>query len=224
MLSILSSAFLFAKIVSIWPGNSDEIYMKIPMRVFCRALFVSALIAVSSLLVSCASAPQSRAYPPFAIMGNTSVGEARLVSFLLVKNPAVNRDKAERMARYYIEEGRAEGVNPDIAFAQMCLETGFLRFGGVVTEDMNNFCGLGTIGPGQPGNSFPDERTGVRAHIQHLKGYATAEPLNGTLVDPRYKYVNPKGKSPTIQGLAGTWAADREYGVKLAALLEKLYA
>jgi len=128
------------------------------------------------------------------------------------------------MAQYYIEEGQIEGVNPDVAFVQMCLETGFLRFGGAVTADMNNFCGLGTIGPMQPGNSFPDERTGVRAHIQHLKAYASAEPLHGAQVDPRYKYVNPKGKSPTIQGLAGTWAADREYGAKLAVLLEKLYS
>jgi len=128
------------------------------------------------------------------------------------------------MARYYVEEGNAEGVRGDVAFVQMCLETGFLRFGGAVTEAMNNFCGLGTIGQGKPGNSFPDERTGVRAHVQHLKAYATAEPLNGVQVDPRYKYVNPKGKAPTIRSLSGTWAADREYGAKLAVLLEKLYS
>lgn len=146
------------------------------------------------------------------------------MSFFLLKNPAANHEKVVRMARYYIEEGQIEGVNPDVAFIQMCLETGFLRFGGLVTEDMNNYCGLGTIGPGQPGNSFPDERTGVRAHIQHLKAYATADPLVLAQVDPRFKYVNPKGKSPMIQGLAGTWAADREYGTKLAVLLEKLYS
>jgi len=156
-------------------------------------------------------------------MGSGSVGEDRLVSFFLVNNPAANREKVERMAKYYLEEGKTEGVNPDVAFVQMCLETGFLRFGGLVTEDMNNFCGLGTIGQGQQGNSFPDERTGVRAHVQHLKAYATAEPLKEAQVDPRYKYVNPKGKSPMIQGLSGTWAADREYGTKLAVLLEKLY-
>ena len=105
----------------------------------------------------------------------------------------------------------------------MCLETGFLSFRGIVTEDMNNFCGLGSIGPGMSGNAFPDERTGVRAHIQHLKAYASAEALSLPLVDPRFKYVNPKGKAPTIYGLAGTWASDSDYGVKLEGLLVRLF-
>ena len=196
--------------------------MKISIRAFCLVL------SVCTFFVSCASSPstvsRSRALPPLSIMGKTGVGEDRLVSFFLVHNPAVNRDTVARMAQYYIEEGKAEGVNPDVAFVQMCLETGFLRFGGAVTVDMNNFCGLGTIGPGQPGNSFPDERTGVRAHVQHLKAYASAEPLVLAQADPRYKYVNPKGKAPTIHALSGTWAADRQYGSKLMALLEKLYS
>jgi hypothetical protein len=88
---------------------------------------------------------------------------------------------------------------------------------------MNNFCGLGSIGPGQPGEAFPDPRTGVRAHIQHLKAYASEEPLNGVLVDPRYRWVR-RGSSPTIQGLSGTWAADRAYSEKIYAILERLYS
>jgi hypothetical protein len=121
-----------------------------------------------------------------------------------------------------VEEAAIEGVNHDMAFAQMCLETGFLRFGGLVTPEMNNFCGLGSIGPGQIGERFPDPRTGVRAHIQHLKAYATDEPLKQTLVDPRYRWVR-YGSAPKIQGLTGTWAADKEYGNKISSLLERLY-
>jgi hypothetical protein len=121
-----------------------------------------------------------------------------------------------------VEESYAEGVNHDTAFAQMCLETGFLRYGGLVSPDMNNFCGLGSTGPGHPGEIFPDPRTGVRAHIQHLKAYASEEPLNGTLVDPRYRYVK-YGSSPAIDGLAGTWAADPKYAEKITAILERLY-
>jgi hypothetical protein len=104
----------------------------------------------------------------------------------------------------------------------MCLETGFLKFGGLVKPEWNNFCGLGAIGPEQPGLIFPDPRTGVRAHIQHLKAYATNEPLKGELVDPRYRYVR-LGSSPKIDGLAGTWAADRMYAVKIAGILQNLY-
>jgi hypothetical protein len=121
-----------------------------------------------------------------------------------------------------VEEAAAEGVNHDAAFAQMCLETGFLRYGGLVKADMNNFCGLGSTGPGHPGEVFPDPRTGVRAQIQHLKAYAAASPLNRELVDPRYRWVK-YGSAPMIQGLAGTWAADRAYGDKITAILERLY-
>ena len=59
--------------------------------------------------------------------------------------------------------------------------------------------------------------------MQHLKAYGSSDPLNGDLVDPRHHYVTPRGKSPDIQGLAGTWAADRLYGEKLTDLLERLY-
>jgi hypothetical protein len=104
----------------------------------------------------------------------------------------------------------------------MCLETGFLRFGGLVTPDMNNFCGLGATGPGNSGASFPDPRTGVRAHIQHLKAYATEAPLKQDLVDPRYRLVR-FGSSPAIKGLSGTWAADQSYADKIKNILERLY-
>jgi hypothetical protein len=194
-------------------------------RLGCRC---AAVLAAAAVAVSCSSVPPvvspGRAAPPERIMGAGTTGRARMVAFFMASNPSADRAKVERMAGFYIDEGRIEGVNPDVAFVQMCLETGFLRFGGLVTEDMNNFCGLGSIGPGQPGNRFPDERTGVRAHVQHLKAYASPEPLAGIPTDPRYKYVNPKGKAPTVHGLSCTWAADPGYGKKLYALLERLYS
>ncbi len=177
--------------------------------------------------ISCRSLPvedaEGKPLTPIFIMGEGVLSEDRLAFFFMQENPSADKAKVRRMARYYIEEGRLEGVNPEVAFAQMCLETGFLTFGGLVTVDMNNFCGLGSLGSGQSGNTFPDERTGVRAHIQHLKAYASAEPLVGPLVDTRYKYVNPKGKAPTIYGLAGTWASDPAYGQKLDGLLVRLF-
>jgi len=97
-----------------------------------------------------------------------------------------------------------------------------LRFGGLVKPEMNNFCGLGSIGPEQPGLSFPSAQIGIRAHIQHLKAYATELPLNEELVDPRYNLVR-RGTAPEVQGLAGTWAADRNYAEKIETILERLY-
>lgn len=166
---------------------------------------------------------QSNSDPPVLIMGSGTMSQGELASFFLESNPDADELKVTRLATLYIEEAAFEGINSDVAFIQMCLETGFLRFGGLVAEDQNNFCGLGATGPGYPGLFFPDERTGVRAHIQHLKAYASEDPLVGDLVDPRYHLVAPKGKAPTIYGLAGTWAADDQYGIKLAELLERLY-
>ncbi|MDR1374300.1 MAG: glucosaminidase domain-containing protein [Treponema sp.] len=155
-------------------------------------------------------------------MGKGHNKPEKLAAFLLDSNPNTDLRFASELARLYTEEAAVEGVNHDIAFAQMCLETGFLRYGGLVTPDMNNFCGLGSIGPGQNGERFSSPRIGVRAHIQHLKAYATTEELNGELVDPRYRWVR-YGSAPDMAGLAGTWAADQEYAVKIGTILDRLH-
>jgi hypothetical protein len=167
---------------------------------------------------------EPRPIPPYPlnILGRGRVPAEKLAAFLREKNPEVDETFAEELAALYVEEAAAEGVNADIAFSQMCHETGYLAFGGLVTADMNNFAGLGAIGPEQPGERFVTPQVGVRAQIQHLKAYATAAPLERALVDTRYRYVR-YGSAPTIDGLAGTWAADRDYGKKLRATLERLY-
>ena len=190
------------------------------MRLLKHLLLLISLLAVF-LCFSCRSVPPSI---PKAIMGTGRMTQGQLVSFFLTQTGEINQEKVERLAAYYVKESAVEGINADIAFVQMCLETGFLRFGGLVTADMNNFCGLGAINAENPGLVFPDEQTGVRAHIQHLKAYASAEPLNLPAVDPRYRYVNPKGKAPYIYNLAGTWASDPAYGHKIDQLLRRMYA
>jgi len=173
-------------------------------------------------------AVMERPQPPEEIMGKGITAEEKLALFLLFSNDKVDSDFARTLAGFYVEEAAVEGVNHDVAFAQMCLETGSLNYGGLVTSDMNNFCGLGSTGARladgriEKGAVFPDPRTGVRAHIQHLKAYATNEPLNQELVDPRYSYVR-LGIAPTIHGLTGRWAMDTSYGRKLAAILKQIY-
>jgi len=159
---------------------------------------------------------------PIFIMGKGKADPEILISFLLSENNNADREFVETLAGLYIAEAETEGINHDIAFAQMCLETGFLRFGGLVVSEMNNFCGLGSIGPGQPGEWFPSVELGVRAHIQHLKAYASDQPLRGELADPRY-YLVRKGSSPAVQGLSGSWAADKLYAEKIELILKRLY-
>jgi len=177
-------------------------------------------------VISCAGFQHDMWYEkpdlPTYLMGQGNVSAENMAIFLMQNNSSVNSSYARTLARLYTEEALFEGVNHDIAFAQMCLETGFLRFGGDVKPEQNNFCGLGAIGNGEPGLSFPDARTGVRAQIQHLKAYGSEEPLNGALVNPRFRFVT-RGSSPTIEGLAGTWAVDPLYAVKINSILQRLY-
>ena len=193
-----------------------------------KRIFIVITIVLSIMLTfnSCVTTPkieQTEKVASSIIIMDQGVKSAQsLIYFFLNENPTANEDKIIRMANLYIEEAKLEGINSDVAFAQMCLETGFLRFGGLVTEEMNNFCGLGAIDANNRGNIFETEQLGVRAHIQHLKAYGSTESPVMPLVDPRYKWVNPKGKAPDIYGLAGTWAEDTQYGIKIHSILTRM--
>ena len=52
----------------------------------------------------------------------------------------------------YYEEATAEGVRPEVAFAQAMKETGWLQYGGDMQITQYNFAGIGTTGGGVPGN------------------------------------------------------------------------
>ncbi|NLL99933.1 MAG: glucosaminidase domain-containing protein [Treponema sp.] len=180
------------------------------------------LIFCLYIFFSCKTLPKEKENSSVVISDKGVHSQDRLVNFFLNENPQGNKEKVQRLATLYIDECKIENINHDIAFAQMCLETGFLRFGNLVTEDMNNFCGLGAISSEQRGLTFATEQLGVRAHVQHLHAYGSTGHLKNECIDPRYKYVKPRGKAPTIFELAGTWASDKAYGQKLQNLLNKL--
>lgn len=133
------------------------------------------------------------------------------------------------MIPLYLSEGIAEGVRGDIAFAQSCLETGNFTFADTaVALDQNNFCGMGVVQRGMKGNSFATPQLGIRAQVQHLKAYASADPLAGACVDPRYQWV-AKGCAPYVEWLgqkenpAGKgWAAGEGYGEKILGILRSI--
>ena len=95
----------------------------------------------------------------------------RLMAYLQSRNPRVDA-RFEGVATQYMRHGEALGIRWDIAFFQMILETGALRFGGDVRPAQNNFAGLGASGGGAHGESFADVSTGVKAHLQHLLMYS----------------------------------------------------
>lgn len=166
-----------------------------------------------------------------AIMGKSVATAEQLNALLLSENPRATGYL--HLAKIFLEEGAKEGVRGDGAFCQSMIETGYFKFGGDVRPGQHNYAGLGATG-GVPGLSFPDDRTGIRAQIQHLKAYASTETLRHECVDPRYKYVK-KGCAHTFESLSGKWAvpgfagypsleaarvAKDSYGDHIAELLE----
>lgn len=160
-------------------------------------------------------------YHPIPIASRGRAKVYQLIRFFTETNPRISISYLTQLARAYIYEAEAEGINSDIAFCQMAHETNYLRFGDNVQPEQNNFCGLGATKNGEPGFSFPSVEIGVRAHIQHLKAYANAQPLRKKLVDPRFDRVS-RGQAPYVEYLAGTWATDPQYGVKLKQKLQAL--
>jgi len=157
-----------------------------------------------------------------SIMGQGRLKATTLAAFLHRNNNRVSTTEAIKIAKIYIEESKAEGVNSDIAFSQMCLETGFLRYGGSVLPGQNNFSGLGVLNKKTRGFSFRDIRLGIRAHIQHLKAYASHGKLHYKLVDPRFRFIK-RGSIKKVDDLSGKWAADKRYGKKIRYLLGRMY-
>ena len=153
------------------------------------------------------------------IMSHGSTTELHLKIFLRGENEDALSNFPD-IAKIYREEATIEGVDYDIAFCQMCVETDFLRFPGLVRPSQNNFA---TLADGA-GNlaSFNSVAIGVRAHIQHLKAYASTEPLARPKVDPRFDFVK-RGVAPLVGQLSNLWAADPQYGQKILARLEELY-
>ncbi len=160
-----------------------------------------------------------------SITGTAEATVVQMRAYIKKKNPKVAQSVL-KMIPLYISEGTAEGIRGDVAFAQSCLETGNFTFkGSAVTLDQNNFCGMGVTANGMKGNSFKDPKTGIRAQIQHLKAYASTQPITQKCVDPRYQYVQ-KGCAPYVEWLGiqenpqgRGWAAGARYGEKILDIL-----
>jgi hypothetical protein len=161
--------------------------------------------------------------PSKEISSSGILNELQLAEFLNTCNSHISLFDAFQFASDYIKQCKIEGINHDIAFAQMCLETGFLKYGGSVLPDQNNFCGLGAVNKNCAGESFKNKEIGIIAHVQHLKAYVSTDKLNSPLVDTRFKYVK-RGSVKTIYDLTGKWASDPEYGKKIDKLLLRMFS
>ena len=162
-----------------------------------------------------------------SIIGTPLASQQQCVKYLLRNNPRPNiAVSPEELVAYYYEEGAREGIRPDVAFAQAMKETGFFSYGGTVTPDQNNFCGLGTTSAYVKGAYFASPAMGVRAHIQHLLAYASTRRPSAPIVDPRYNLVRENYGSGTLKrysDLNGRWAVPGNgYGQSVMSMFKAI--
>lgn len=160
-----------------------------------------------------------------SIMGNLTIDFEQMKEHLLKNNPNPKINcSVDDLINFYIKESEIEGVRGDIAFAQAIKETGFFKFGGQVLPEQNNFAGIGATNnsPVGKGAWFESPQIGVRAQIQHLKAYASKEPLVQKCVDPRFNLVT-RGIAPNAEDLNGRWAVPgKGYGESIMKIVDKM--
>lgn len=167
------------------------------------------------------------------IMGKPIATVEQLISYTLKNNAVPNLPycSIEELARMFIDEGNVEGVRGDIAFSQAIKETGYFKYGGIVNADMNNYAGIGALNNNTNANAakFETPQLGVKAQIQHLKAYASNEPLNNECIDPRFNLVK-RNSAPYVEWLGAInnpnktgWANPGEgYGEDIINILNNI--
>ena len=196
------------------------------------AFFLLAFASAPMPHAAAASLPDIRSTSSNAVPECVTPG--RLLAYLKSRNPELN-PRYESVPSEYMRQGETMGVRWDFAFYQMILETGSLSYrrgnrSGDVKPAQNNFAGLGATGGGEPGESFKDVATGVRAHLEHLLLYSGQKLENPTADRTRKvqewnvltKWQSRFTKPITFADLASQWApGSNSYARMLDGIAER---
>jgi hypothetical protein len=134
-----------------------------------------------------------------------------------------------RIVELYYTTAEPVGLDPLLAIAQMAEETGHLT-SFWSQRPRRNLAGIGVTGEPGAGLSFPDLGTAVRAHTGRLLAYAlpsgAGDDAQNQLIKEALSFRplpdSLRGAAPTLTGLAGTWAADPRYAVKVAGVANEI--
>jgi hypothetical protein len=124
----------------------------------------------------------------------------------------------KQVAAIYLEEGSAEGVRGDVAFAQAVHETG----GFAVLSGRNNFAGIGDCSACGGGVNYQTTRMGVRAQVELLKAYDDPTFTQADAARPvAYVGLNTlsvRGAAQTWEQLGTVWAPSASYGTAVLTI------
>jgi peptidoglycan hydrolase CwlO-like protein len=145
-------------------------------------------------------------------------------------HPRLSNTSVPELAQMFLEEGGAENVRGDFAFAQAVVETG-----GFSSAPDNNYSGIGWCDNCSRGIVFPTPRDGIRAQIQLLLNYADPDSRAANLHEPLSPYLwrsadafdtyFAKGWAPTWSDMGhGNWATDPNYSGKVIGIYTAMSA
>jgi hypothetical protein len=168
--------------------------------------------------------------PDSALHAAARAPAGRAKQFLLSGTHGEYNDSAvKRIVDLYYTTAGAVGLDPLLVVAQMIEETGHLT-SFWSQRPRRNFAGIGVTGKPGEGLSFPDLKTAVHAHTGRLLAYSlppgTGNQAQNQLIHEAlaFRPLPPDrlGVAPTLKGLAGTWAQDAQYAVKVAAVANEI--
>ena len=166
------------------------------------------------------------------IMGYEEIDADKAITFIvnLVGEDNIDKIKLNGISlNFHISNtnkaAKAEDVNAYFVLAQQLLETGNLKFeNSSVKPEYYNFAGLGATDSKPNPNKFFSNYEGQLAQVQHLKGYATTDPLKEECKDQRFALLMDKrGTATNAAELSNKWASNSLYGELLAEMYNQFH-
>lgn len=166
------------------------------------------------------------------IMGYEEIDADKAITFIVNLVGEDNIDKIKlngTSLNFHISNtnkaAKAEDVNAYFVLAQQLLETGNLKFeNSSVKPEYYNFAGLGVTDSKPNPNKFFSNYEGQLAQVQHLKGYATTDPLKEECKDQRFTLLMDKrGTAVNAAELSNKWASNSSYGELLAEMYNQFH-
>lgn len=166
------------------------------------------------------------------IMGYEEIDADKAITFIVSLVGEDNIDKIKlngTSLNFHISNtnkaAKAEDVNAYFVLAQQLLETGNLKFeNSSVKPEYYNFAGLGATDSKPNPNKFFSNYEGQLAQVQHLKGYATKDPLKEECKDQRFTLLMDKrGTAINAAELSNKWASNSSYGELLAEMYNQFH-
>ena len=166
------------------------------------------------------------------IMGYEEIDVDKAITFIVNLVGEDNIDKIKlngTSLNFHISNtnkaAKAEDVNAYFVLAQQLLETGNLKFeNSSVKPEYYNFAGLGATDSKPNPNKFFSNYEGQLAQVQHLKGYATTDPLKEECKDQRFTLLMDKrGTAVNAAELSNKWASNSLYGESLAEMYNQFH-